>query len=253
MSSSVQATLARLAKANAGNKKAAATGEKTPFFKMKEGKNNIMILEVPFSEDPFMPWAGHKNLLDQEWMEIHCDLHNHNKECIVCDVVDSLKKQDWKGNMPLWKPIEQKIKHFSWVIDLDDTDKGPQLWSYGKSVSSQFETWLANLEEEETPFYLKDNPEKIVVTFDKNKTAMEMYKLDKKVLKPFAASQYEDWQSKTKSLPDIFDRYAKSQEDISELVDRYTLRMQEEIANMEAKGDTTPLAQKPETLKKLKD
>lgn len=222
----LKSTLERLQKMTTVGKKATATTtvSKMKYYKAKSGKNNIIVLPTPFTGDPFLEWGTHKNLLDQPWKDVACLQHNKGEECLICQVVDDLKKDNWKGNMPIWKPLEMKVSYYSPVIDLDNLEEGLQWWKYGKSVLSQFETWLLNLEGEETPFYSLENPEKVIVTYNPTAAPAEMYKLDKKIVKPLAASKIEEYQSQIKPLKEMM-TYQTPQDELLKLLDTYMERV----------------------------
>ena len=116
----LQKTLERLAKMNSVNTKTVTSSVK--YYKTKPGKNNVLVLPTPQTGDPFLEWGTHKNLLDVSYKDIACTKHNKGEDCVICQVVEDLKKQNWKGNFEIWKPLELKVRYFSPVIDLDDID-----------------------------------------------------------------------------------------------------------------------------------
>lgn len=225
---------------------------KVEFFKPKKGRNNILLLPQPLTGDPFMDWGTHKNLLEPAFKDVVCLKHNFNESCLICDTVEDLKKANWKGNMHIWKPLELKVRYFSPIIDLDDVTKGLQYWSYGKSVLGQFETWLANLEEGETEFYNLENPEKIVVNYNPDAAAADMYKLDKKQMKPFSSSEIDRWSEGIKPLTEVFS-FKPQDEYITELLEKYMERIQDTLNDASAhaeEGEVPAITQS--TLDKLK-
>jgi hypothetical protein len=234
--SALQKTLERLAKMNSANAKT-ATKSTIKYFKPKAGKNNILILPTPFgSQDPFLEWGTHKNLLDQPYKDVACIQHNKGEECVICQVVEDLKKQDWKGNYDIWKPLELKLRYFSPIINLDDMSSGVQWWGYGKSVLSQFENWLLNLEEDETAFYDLANPEKIIINYNPEGAPTDMYKLDKKAQKPFGSSQVEEWQSDIKPLSEIF-TYEMPQDKVLKALETYMERVKGQLDATDVEAD----------------
>lgn len=252
-SNNLSATLARINKM----KNERQTGPKTDkpvvnFFKAKAGRSNVLLLPQSLTGDPFMEWGTHKNLLEPAYKDVTCLKHNFGEHCLVCEVVDDLKKQNFKGNMHIWKPLELKIRYFSPVIDLDDLDKGVQYWSYGKTVLSQFENWLLNLEEAETEFYNPESPEKIIVNYNPNASAADMYKLDKKTTKAFSKSQVQQWQEVIKPLTEVF-TFKPQDEETTLLIDKFMERIQNEIVDNAAhSSDGNTDAITPDTLSKLK-
>lgn len=246
--SSLQKTLERLAKMNSTNAKVASNT--VNYFKAKAGKNNIVVLATPQTGDPFLEWGTHKNLLDQAFKDIACNKHNKGEECLICQVVDDLKKQNWKGNFDIWKPLELKIRYFSPIIDLDDIEAGVKWWGYGKSVLTQFENWLINLEEGETPFYAAESPEKVIVTYNPQGSPTEMYKLDKKSTKPFGAELNEKWSASIKPLNEIM-TYEMPQEKIVKALEDYMEKVKDQVAAATVEEDDKPVkSSKLDSLKK---
>lgn len=239
MSTSVASTLARLAKMNNANTKTkAASTTTTKFFKPKPGKNNLLLLPTLETGDPFVEWHTHKNLLEKPYMDIACNKMNKGEECLICQVVDDLQKADWKGNYPLWKPLELKTRYYSPVIDLDDIDAGVQMWGYGKSVLAQFETWLLNLEEDEKVFFDIESPQKVLVTYNNTAAPADMYKLDKKILKPFPADQVQAWREAIRPLKDIMGA-GKSESDIAAALENYMETMKDQVDATDVDGSAT--------------
>jgi hypothetical protein len=242
----LQATLARLAKMNSTNTK--TTTGSVKFYKAKPGKNNIIVLPTPQTGDPFLEWGTHKNLLDVSYKDIACNKHNKGEECLICQVVDDLKKQDWKGNFDVWKPLELKIRYFSPVIDLDDLEAGVKWWGYGKSVLGQFENWLLNLEEDEKPFYDTENPEKIIVNYNPDGAPTEMYKLDKKSTKTLGKEQNEAWAETVKPLNEVM-TYEMPQEKVVKALEEYMDKVKATVAS--ATVPTEDEDEKPAKVNKL--
>lgn len=224
----LQKTLERLAKMNSTNVK--TTTSSVNYFKAKTGKNNILVLGTPQTGDPFLEWGTHKNLLDVSYKDIACNKHNKGEECLICQVVDDLKKQNWKGNFEIWKPLELKVRYFSPIIDLDDIDAGVKWWGYGKSVLTQFENWLINLEDGETPFYDAETPEKVIVTYNPAGAPTEMYKLDKKTTKAFGKELNESWDANIKPLKEIM-TYEMPQEKVVKALEDYMEKVKEQVAS----------------------
>jgi len=224
----LQKTLERLAKMNSTNTKTTTSSVK--FFKAKPGKNNILVLPTPQTGDPFLEWGTHKNLLDVSYKDIACNKHNKGEECVICQVVEDLKKQNWKGNYEIWKPLELKIRYFSPVIDLDDLEGGVKWWGYGKSVLSQFENWLLNLEEDETAFYDTNSPEKVIVSYNPEGAPTEMYKLDKKSTKAFGKELNEKWAADVKPLNEVM-TYEMPQDKVVKALEDYMAKVADQVAS----------------------
>jgi len=254
--SKLKETLARLAKLNAQNGK--GKGESSvKYFSPKKGKNNLLFLTTEETGDPFLVWGEHKGLLDKDWKTIPCNAHNKGEECLICSIVEDLKKQDWKGNFNIWKPIEQKLRYFSPVIDLDDLNAGLQWWGYGKTVLSQLENWLMNLEEGEAPFYDLESPEKIIVNYDPDADPSLKYKLDKKTLKEVPEEVVAKAKQGIKPLKEVI-TFSKTNEALAELLEAYMTKVQESLEdsedNEEGEKDEEPEVsseQSKPTIKKL--
>ena len=216
----IQETLARLKGMTSQNR----SGIK--YFKAKKGKNNLLFLVTAETGDPFLEWGVHKNLLEPGWKSIPCTKHNSGEECLVCEIIEDLKKDNWKGNYPLWKPIELKVEFYSPVIDLDDVAAGLQWFRYGKTILVQIQNWLLNLEEDESPFYDLENPERVIVTYDPDKDPALMYSLDKKSIKTLPENIAELIE-KIKPLADILSSNKKTNEEVAKLLDEYMSHTEE--------------------------
>ena len=258
-SEALKRTLERLSKMSKQNQN---SGSGMKFYKVKKGKNNLIILPTPQTEDPFLEWGVHKNLLDVAWKDVPCNKYNKNEECLVCQVIEDLQKDNWKGNFPIWKPIEKKIRYFSPIVDLDDIKLGVQWWGYGKSVLSQLENWMTNLEDEETPFYELESIEKVIVSYDPDADPSLMYKLDKKNLPAnlVTMEQLEVWVASVKPLVELM-TFELSGEKLAEALDDYTQaiqkKLEEEAANPtetteEPTGEEAPKEEKKEATKTSK-
>ncbi len=228
--SNLQSTISRLK----GMTSQAKGGGGMKYFKAKKGKNNLLFLTTEQTGDPFLEWGFHKNLMDPAWKGLPCSKYNKNETCLVCNVIEDLKKENWKGNFPLWKPIEQKIEFYSPVIDLDDVAAGLQWYRYGKSVLSQMQNWLINLEEDETPFYDLEAPEKIIVSYDPDADPALMYKLDKKALKTLPEN-IEELMKEIKPLAEVI-TFEKTPEEIAELLQNYMSNAEEILEEVEKKN-----------------
>jgi len=211
--SDLKKTLARLSKLTSQTKGS------TKYFKCKKGKNNLLFLSSEQTGDPFLEWGIHKNLLEPSWKGLPCTKHNKNEDCLICKVIEDLKKANWKGNFPLWKPIELKVEFYSPIIDLDDIEAGVQWFRYGKSVLTQMQNWLLNLEEDEAMFYDLENPERVIVSYNPDADPALMYSLDKKVLKTLPEN-LEELMKEIKPLTELFN-FDKTEEEIAALLETY--------------------------------
>ncbi len=219
----VKETLEKLSKLKKNTPSGGKTESKkfAKFYKPKDKKkNNLLVLNFPNSNDPFAFYHQHANLLT-EGKTIPCKEGNLEEKCIICEVVKELKADDWRGNLPIWKPIEAKIRYYSPVVDLDDLESGVQYWGYGASVMNQFEGWLSNLEDDEKEFYNPEDPKKVIVDYDKSKDAANMYRLDKKDLKNITKEQIENWQKEVQLFTEVTKYFYKTEEEEEILVQKY--------------------------------
>lgn len=233
--SNLKETLARLSKLTAQNQ---GGGSKVNYYSPKNGKNNILVFPTKETGDPFLTWGEHKSLQDVEWKTVPCEKQNKGEECIVCQVVKDLQDQNWKGNFKIWKPIEMKLRYFSPVVDLDDLEKGLQWWGYGKSVLGQFENWLLNLDEGETPFYDLDNPEKIIINYDKAADPSLKYKLEHKAFKGMT-EEIRSLADGIKPLVEVM-TFSKTKEELAELLEAYMSKIAEDL---EPEEETDPISE----------
>lgn len=238
MSTQLQKTLEKLNSLKKKGSTSKSEGQKfAKFYKPKDKeKNNIIFLTFPKAGDPFAFYHQHANILPEPGKTVPCKQGNLNERCVICETVASLKAEDWKGNYPVWNPIEAKIRFYSPIVDLDNIDAGVQYWGYGQSVMKQLETWLENLEDDEKEFYNIEDVQKIIVNFDKSLSAMEMYKLDKKALKGVEKAQIAEWQSQVQELSEITKNFYKSEEEEEFIVQKYLERTIKKIK--ESEGDS---------------
>ena len=156
--------------------------KKKSFTKLKPGKNQIAIVPLD-SQDPFVIWGYHNSLQETSFWSVPCEAYNKDKECIVCNVIEELKKEDEKGNKHIWYPIRQQFEFYVPIINLEseETQKEGVKWlRFGKLIMGQFKEWLSNTDEDEEPFYSDEEPQKIIITYDKSAAPADMYKLDRK-------------------------------------------------------------------------
>jgi hypothetical protein len=234
-------TLKRLSQMTSRNQpKKGNDGQKqNKFFKAKPGKNNLLILPTPFTGDPFLEWAGHQNLLEVNFHTIPCNKINKDLDCIVCDTVDQLRADNWKGNFPIWKPLEAKISFYSPIINLDSLEDGVQWWRYGSTVLNTFTTWLQDLEGDELPFYDINRLEKIIVTYDKDADAAKMYSVNKKEAKKdkdYDPSKIKGWVESIQPLAEVLPS-GPSNEEIASLLEVY---IDKKVAELEGAVPQAP-------------
>lgn len=211
---------------------------KKAFFKPSPGKNQIMIITPEFSNEPFMSWGYHNNLQETSYYSVPCDAHNKNESCLICDVVNSLKKQDFMGNKPLWSPIEQKIEHYAAVVNLESAEtmkEGPKWMRVSRTVLTPMMEWLSNLEEGEYPFYDMEHLERIILNYDKSQLPAMQYKLEKKPLtasQKVSADQLAEWAGIVKPVGEFI--YSKKQDEVQKIIDEYFLRMADTLDSSKA-------------------
>ena len=235
----LQETLSRLNKMTS-QKKGSGTGKKINYWKPKQGKNELIVLPFAALGDPFFEWGEHKGLLEPSYLSIPCAQHFDGSPCPICEVVKDLKKADWKGNKEMWAPIETKVRYYSPVVDLANIEAGIQWFSYGKTVLSQFQTWLVNLEEDELPFYSVENPEKIIVNYDKEADAALKYKLDKKTIKKLPEGlDLEELVEGMEDLGALLNQYKRDDNALAQIVDDYLKVFAESLSDDDEEEEKT--------------
>lgn len=235
-------------KKGAGKKDWAAINEarKKAFWKPKEGKNQFLILTPAFATDPFTVWGIHKGLQEVEYYSIPCDLQNKDEKCVVCEVVKSLKEENgganWEANRYLWKPIEPNQETYVPIIDLTNAstiEEGPRWFRIPKTVLSSMIENLKNLEEGEVPFYSHENPQRIILTYNKNEAPATMYSVQFKDIKDVPTlEQYEKWSTAIEPISTYM--ISKTQEEAKKLVDEYFVRVTEQL---EASEEGQPVSE----------
>lgn len=220
-------------KKGAGKKDWAAINEarKKAFFKPQQGKNQILVLTPTGSSDPFTIWGYHNNLQEVSYYSVPCDNFNKGEECVICNVVESLKKENWEGNKHLWMPIEQKTEYYAPIINLETSAtiaEGVKWMRVSKTIMNQMVESLKNLEEGEVPFFDAENPQRIIINYDKNQSPSAQYTLQFKELKgAVSAQQIADNAGIVTPVSEYIN--SKSQEEIKKLVEEYFNRIAEVV------------------------
>lgn len=211
------------------------------FLKLKEGRNSIVFITPEGAEDPFVFSGFHSGLQETAYWSVPCDKFNKEEECLVCKVVDDLKAENFEGNKGIWLPIRQQTEYYAPVIVVDSEatiEEGVKWLRLSKTIMTQLTEWLRNLEKDEQPFYSDDEPQKVIINYDKKASPMEQYKLDKKNYKSFKEEKVAAWRAELKPVSDFI--ISKSLTELTKIVDQYFLRIASEVA--------TPEEQEPATL-----
>jgi hypothetical protein len=235
---SVSSLLAKLdsslnRKKGAGKKDWAALNEarKKAFYKPQQGKNQILVLTPAGASDPFTIWGYHNNLQEVSYYSVPCDNFNKNEDCVICNVVESLKKENWEGNKHLWMPIEQKTEYYAPIINLESAAtiaEGAKWMRISKTIMNQMVESLKNLEEGEFPFFDAENPQRIIINYDKNQSPSAQYTLQFKELKgAVTAQQIADYAGNITPVGEYI--ISKSQDEVKKLVDEYFTRIAEVV------------------------
>src|ERR1035437_4084948 len=211
---------------------AAVKAEKEKSFtKLAPGKNQIAVVPMDIV-DPFTFWGYHNSLQETSYWSVPCDAYNKDKECIVCNVIEELKKEDEAGNKHIWNPIRQQLEFYVPIVNLESEEtikEGVKWWRFGKSIMGTFKEWLSNSNDDgDEPFYSEEEPQKITITYNKGVAFSDMYKLDKKNMKPFSKNQLAEWKGSLKPISDFI--FSKSQEDLKKIVDDYFDRIANEVS-----------------------
>jgi hypothetical protein len=202
---------------------------KKAFWKPKVGKNQIIVLTPAFAADPFTFWGYHKGLQEVDYYSVPCDKMNKNDSCVICDVVEQLKAENWEGNKHLWMPIEQKIDTYAPIIDVSSADsiaEGPKWFRISKTIMNQFVESIKNLEEGEYPFFDAENPQRILINYDKEQSPATQYSISFKDMKDKdVISRIQEWSNLVKPVDEFI--FSKTQDANKKLVEEYFARMAE--------------------------
>jgi hypothetical protein len=198
-------------------------------YKFKKGNNHLLFLTPKGADDPFVENAYHKNLQEVDWYTVPCDEFNKNENCIVCNTVASLKKENFMQQMPVWKPIEQQIENWALVVDIETPESaalGARWAKISKTVMGAVVNWLENLEGDEVPFYDEEQPMKVIVSYDPDEnTPAKKYACDKKYIKPYSAEQIQQWKDSAVPFSEVV--YSKSSNNLKKLVEDYLIRVED--------------------------
>jgi hypothetical protein len=213
---------------------------KKAFFKLEPGKNTLAFLVPKDAEDPFTFWGFHNGLQETPWFSTPCNLYNKQEDCLICSVVDDLKRENFEGNKHLWNPIRQQIEKYAPVINLKSEAtiaEGPKWFKVSNTAFNQMIQWIRNLEKDEEAFFSHEEPQKVIITYTKDVEPAKQHVLDKKNMVAFSDQQIADWLGELKPVQDFFQ--PKSQDQIKRIVDEYFERIANEVSDN--------LAEKPET------
>lgn len=230
MSTEVSSLLAKL-EASLGKKKGAGKidyeAAKKAMWKPKTGKNQIVIFTPAFGSDPFTMWGFHKGLQEVDYYSVPCDHMNKDEDCIICDVVSQLKNENWEGNKHLWMPIEQKIDTYAPIIDVSSAAaiaEGPKWFRVSKTIMTSLVDSIKNLEEGEVPFFDLENPQRIIINYDKTQSPATQYSVSfKDVKEKEIVARIPEWAAEIQPVGNYI--FSKTQDANKKLVEEYFARM----------------------------
>lgn len=201
-------------------------------LKLKEGKNQVVFVKPLGAEDPFFAWGSHKSLQEVDFWTVPCNAFNSNEECVACNVVKDLQLENWEKNRHIWSPIQQQTEVYGAVINLESEatiKEGIKWLRLSKTIVGQLTEWLRNVEKGEEPFYSEEEPQKIIITYDKSETPANQYKLTNKNMAAFPAEQLAIWKESLRPIADF--NVAKTNEEMTKIVDSYFARIEDAAAN----------------------
>jgi len=202
---------------------------KKDIVELKEGKNNFIFITPNDEKAPIKDWAYHANLQEVAWYTIPCS-SNYGEECMVCKIIEELKAENFKGNMHIWSPIQVQYEYYAPVIDVENEAtiaQGVKWLRLPKGPMTTVYDWLDNLEKDEQPFYSNEEPQKIILTYEKKALPKDKYKLDKKNAKPFSQARIDEWSESLKEISNYF--IPKGVEETKKLIDSYLIRVEEMV------------------------
>jgi hypothetical protein len=209
-------------------------------MKFSPGKNKVALIVPQGASDPFTFWGYHNGLQETPWYSVPCNKYNNDEECLICSVVDDLKKSDWKGNRHIWFPIEQKTEVWAAAVNIENDRtiaQGARWVKFSKTAFSQITEWIRNLEEDDLPFFSHESPYMVSVSYYKDAAPAEQYKLDKKPIKKFSDDQLAEWTGSLKPFAELM--APKSEGEIKKILDEYFMRIQNEVVVNEDAEETT--------------
>lgn len=251
MSQEVASLLAKL-DAAMGKKKSAQKIDwaeaKKAFWKPKDGKNQIAVITPEGLSDPFVSWGYHKGLQEVEYYSVPCDKMNKDEHCVICEVVDQLKAENWEGNKHLWMPIEQKIDTYAPIIDLSSAAtiaEGAKWMRVSKTIMLQMIESLKILEEGEVPFFDLENPQRLIISYDKTQAPASQYNVSFKDMKDKdIIAKMVEASHNIRPVGDFI--FSKSQDSNKKLVEEYFARISNVLEESMDKqpSDSTDAAEK---------
>ena len=196
-----------------------------------ESKNNLVVFKPkPTDEDPFFFWDFHNGLQETAYWSVPCTLESRG-ECPICTAIEMLQKEDWKGNRHIWNPIRKQTDSYVPVINVESEatiKEGPKWFRVPKAVMSQLTEWIRNLEKGEEPFFSDAEPQKLIISYNKDAAPIDQYKVDKKNFKGFTDEQLETFRGMLISPREFL--IEKKKEEMVKIVDAYLERMDKEVS-----------------------
>ena len=215
--------------------KALSEERKKAFTKCVEGKNQFVFIKPEGFEDPFIEWGYHAGLQEISYYSIPCDALNKGEDCLICNIVESLQKENFEGNKHIWMPIQLKTEFYAPVVNVtsEETKKEGIKWlKLSKTIMDGMTTWIRNTEEGESLFFEDDDPQKVIINYTKDALPKDKYSIDKKNTTAFSAQQLADWRGQLKPVGTYL--LSKSQDEVKKIVDSYFERIEQMVKDAEA-------------------
>lgn len=224
--------------------KALAEIKKKSIYKFKKGKNEIVFVNSELTEDednpkdPFLLWSIHQGLQETSYWSVNCDKGNKDENCPICNLIEDLKSDNYKANEHIFKPILQKFETWVTIVDVSSEatiSEGIKWVRLSKSIVTQLNEWITNLEEGEEEFYNDGAPQKIIVNYNPSETPANQYKLDKKNYKAFSEERLEKWRAELKPFAEF--NPSKSENEIKKMLDEYLIRIEKDASEKEEESN----------------
>lgn len=158
-------------------------------FKPAAGDNLIRFMPPTWDDAEHWGMEVHVHYnVGPERASVLCNAKMFGKKCPICEAQAAARKA---GDEELAKELGERTQVVSWIVDMKDTSKGPQLYSIGFRMDSDFIKLTRDRESGE--IYQIDNPEEgYNVSFQREGTGLTTkysgYQLGRK-----ASSIQADW------------------------------------------------------------
>ena len=121
--------------------------QRSDFWRPTPGDNHVRFLprwDGDYDGEMFRETAYHRNLGPDKDKSAVCLRHEGQEKCPVCEVIAELYKTKTDEDKEFARSIKAQTRAIFNIIDLDEPEKGPQIYMSGVDVMEQILRYVAN-------------------------------------------------------------------------------------------------------------